>query len=109
MYAPMLHPVPFQLRYNITPILLFGVPYATFKRWKIDGFVTEKQVAVNKGKCILTDPKWAQSIANPRKMFVSHSLAMWVEKHPSKKYDAPAKKVNEPLSQCHTKKKYELN
>ncbi len=74
----------------------FDVPYATFKRWKIDGFVTEKQVAVNKGKCILTDHKWAQCIANPRKMFVSHSMAMWIEKHPSKKYDAPAKKVNEP-------------
>ncbi len=35
----------------------FGVPYATFKRWKLDGFVTKKQVTVNKGKCILTDPK----------------------------------------------------
>jgi hypothetical protein len=82
----------------------FGVPYATFKRWKIDGFLTEKQVPVNKGKCILTDPKWAQCIANPRKMYVSHSLAMWAEKHPSKKYDAPAKKVMEPLFQFRSMK-----
>jgi hypothetical protein len=71
----------------------FGVPYATFKRWKSDGFVSNKQVAVNKGNSILTDPKWAQCLANPRKMYVSHSLANWVHKHPSKQNDAKAKKV----------------
>ena len=27
MYAPMLHPVPFQLRYNITPILLLPIEH----------------------------------------------------------------------------------
>jgi hypothetical protein len=78
----------------------FGVPYATFKRWKVDGFASRKQVAVNKGKSILTDPKWAQAIANPRRMYVMHSLAIWVEKHPSKKHDAKAKKVNLLMLQC---------
>ncbi len=69
----------------------FGVPYASFKRWKSDGFVSKKQVAVNKGKSILTDHEWAQCLANPRQMYISHSLANWVNKHPSKKYDTKAK------------------
>ncbi len=38
-------------------------------------FVSTKHVPDNKGKSILTDKKWAAKIFNPRRMFVSHSMA----------------------------------
>jgi hypothetical protein len=78
----------------------FGVPYASFKRWKSDGFVSKKQIAVNKGKSIVTDQKWAQAIANPRRMYVTHSLNSWLDKHPAKKHDAKAKKVQQLILRC---------
>ena len=71
----------------------FGVPYASFKRWKNDAFVTKKQVPENKGKSIVTDKKWAASIGNPRRMYVLHSLENWLHKHPYQKHNAQAKKV----------------
>ncbi len=71
----------------------FDVPYATFKRWKIDAGVTAVVVPYNKGKSILTDKNWASKLYNARRMFIIHSIAQWLEKHPAKKNDATAKKV----------------
>ncbi len=71
----------------------FSVPYATFKRWKADAFVTKKFVPAHKGKSVLTDKKWAKQIFNPRKMFVLHEMESWLRKHPAKKDDTKGKKV----------------
>ena len=71
----------------------FDVPYATFKRWKNDAFVTKTHVPEHKGKSVLTDKAWASKIFNARRMFVDHSMAIWMDKHPAKKYDSQAKKV----------------
>jgi hypothetical protein len=71
----------------------FDVPYATFKLWKIDAGVTSKVVPVNKGKSVLTDKNWASKIYNVRRMFIMHAMAVWLNKHPAKKYDTAAKKV----------------
>jgi hypothetical protein len=71
----------------------YEVPYATFKRWKADAFVSEKHVPEHKGKSIITDKKWATQIFNPRRMYLEHKMAVWLLKHPSKKYDSKAKKV----------------
>jgi hypothetical protein len=71
----------------------FDVPYATFKRWKIDARVTSKVVPVNKGKSVLTDKNWASKIYNVRRMFIMRAMAVWLNKHPAKKYDTAAKKV----------------
>ena len=71
----------------------FDVPYATFKRWKNDAFVTHTHVPEHKGKSIVTDEVWASKIFNARRMFVDSSMASWIAKHPAKKYDAQAKKV----------------
>jgi hypothetical protein len=37
----------------------YGVPYAIFKRWKANSFVSEPHVPEHKGKSIITDKKWA--------------------------------------------------
>ena len=71
----------------------FDVPYATFKRWKIDSGVSAKAVPVNKGKSVITDHNWASKIYNPRRMFVLHSMGIWLQKHPAKKHDTAGKKV----------------
>jgi len=71
----------------------FNIPYATFKRWKNEAFVTNTHVPEHKGKSVLTDKAWASKIFNARRMFVDHSMAVWMSKHPGKKYDAEAKKV----------------
>ncbi len=47
----------------------FDVPYATFKRWKIDAGITTKSDPVNKGKSVITDKNWASKIFNVRRMF----------------------------------------
>jgi hypothetical protein len=72
----------------------FDVPYATFKRWKADAFVTTKFVPPHKGKSVLTDPLWASQIYNARKMYLRHGMEQWINKHPSKKNDSKAKKVS---------------
>jgi len=33
----------------------FDIPYATFKRWKADAFVTKKFVPAHQGKSVITD------------------------------------------------------
>jgi hypothetical protein len=72
----------------------FDVPYATFKRWKADAFVTKKFEPAHKGKSVLTDKAWAGQVFNARRMYVKHSMAVWLDKHPAKKYDVAAKKVH---------------
>ena len=69
------------------------VPYATFKRWKLDSGVSATVVPFNKGKCVLTDKTWASKLYNARRMFIKHSMSLWLEKHPAKKNDTVAKKV----------------
>jgi hypothetical protein len=71
----------------------FGVPYATFKRWKADAFATKKYVSAHKGKTVVTDKEWAAQIFNPLKMYVRHEMEVWLEKHPAKKDDTKGKKV----------------
>jgi hypothetical protein len=71
----------------------FDVPYATFKRWRNDAFVAKTHVPAHKGKSVLTDKPWASKIFNARRMFVDHSMSVWIAKHPAKKYDTQAKKV----------------
>ena len=70
------------------------VPYATFKRWKNDAFVSKKYIPETKGKSVLTDAKLASQVFNPRKMYVTHSMEYWLDKHPSKRNDVKAKKVS---------------
>ena len=72
----------------------FAVPYATFKRWKADAFVTKKFQPAHKGKSILTDKVWAGQVFNARRMYVKHTMAVWLDKHPAKKYDVAARKVD---------------
>ena len=72
----------------------YDIPYATFKRWKADSFGSVSHEPEHKGKSIITDKKWATQIFNPKRMFLEHKMAVWLLKHPSKKYDSKAKKVN---------------
>jgi hypothetical protein len=76
----------------------FDVPYATFKRWKCDAFVSKKYEPAHKGKSVLTDTTWASQVFNAQHMFVKHSMAVWLDKHPAKKHDAVAKKVCNTLT-----------
>ena len=71
----------------------FAIPYATFKRWKKDAFVSKVYVPETKGKSVLTDAKLATQVFNPRRMYVSHGMEVWINKHPSKVNDSKAKKV----------------
>jgi hypothetical protein len=40
------------------------VPYATFKRWKNEAFVTKPFIPDNKSKSVIVDKKWASAIYN---------------------------------------------
>jgi hypothetical protein len=80
----------------------FAIPYATFKRWKAEAFVSKKFVPAHKGKSVLMDKKWASQIFNTRKIFLNHEMDVWLTKHPSKKHDAKGKKVNRS-SKCQYK------
>ncbi len=71
----------------------FAIPYATFKRWKAEAFVSKKFVPAHKGRSVLTDKKWASQIFNTRKIYLNHEMEVWLAKHPSKKHDAKGKKV----------------
>jgi hypothetical protein len=71
----------------------FEIPYATFKRWKKDAFVTKKYVPETKGNSVLTDKKLASQVFNPRKIYVTNTMAVWLNKHPAKKNDGSAKKL----------------
>ena len=48
----------------------YDVPYATFKRWKNEAFVTTPFVPDNKGKSVIKDMKWATHIFNPKRMYM---------------------------------------
>lgn len=52
-----------------------------------------------KGKSVLTDKKLATQVYNPRKMFVTHEMVVWLDKHPAKKNDTHAKTVRDHLAQ----------
>jgi hypothetical protein len=69
----------------------FAIPYATFKRWKKDAFVSKVYVPETKRKSVLTDKKLASQVFNPRHLYVSHGMEVWINKHPSKKHDSKAK------------------
>ncbi len=71
----------------------FDIPYATFKRWKVDAFVSKKFVPAHKGKSVVTDKKWASQIFNTQKMFVMHEMAAWLNKHPAQKNNTKGKMV----------------
>jgi hypothetical protein len=71
----------------------FDVPNATFKRWKCDALVTKTYEPKNIGKSVITDATWSSQIVNAHCIYVKHSMGVWLEKHPAKKRDAPAKKV----------------
>ena len=71
----------------------FDIPYASFKRWKKDAFVTKTYVPETKGKSVLTDKKLASQVFNPRRMYIKHAMGVWLNKHPQKKNDGPAKQV----------------
>ncbi len=75
----------------------FDVPYATFKRWKSDAFVTKKHVPEHKGKSVLTDKVWASKVYNARRIYITHCFAAWIHKYPTKKNDVNAKKVRTEL------------
>jgi hypothetical protein len=47
----------------------------------------------HKGKSVITDATWASQIFNAQRIYVKHSMGIWLEKHPAKKRDAAAKKV----------------
>jgi hypothetical protein len=63
----------------------FDISYASFKRRKNEAFVTKRHVPVY----------------NPRRMFIDHCFAVWIDKHPTKKNDCNAKKVRSDLVQLH--------
>jgi hypothetical protein len=50
-------------------------------------------VPETKGKSVITDKKLASQVFNPRRMFITYNMGVWLEKHPEKKYDSKAKKV----------------
>jgi hypothetical protein len=58
-----------------------------------DAFISKVYVPETKGKSVLTDKKLATQIYNPRRMYVMHQMAVWLDKHPAKKNDSEAKKV----------------
>jgi hypothetical protein len=71
----------------------FDVPWSTFKRWKNEAFVDKVYVPAHKGKSVITDKPWASQVFNARRMFISHSMTLWLTKHPAMKNDKDAKKV----------------
>lgn len=71
----------------------YNVPYATFKRWKSEAFVTKAFVPAHKGKSIITDKKWAKQIYNAKRMYVDTQMAVWLSALSTRKYDTAGKKV----------------
>jgi hypothetical protein len=73
----------------------FDVPWSTFKRWKKnkEAFIDKVYVPAHKGKSVITDKPWAAQVFNARRMFITHSMTVWLAKHPAKKNDKEAKKV----------------
>jgi hypothetical protein len=69
------------------------VPYATFKRWKNEAFVTTPFVPDNKGKSVICDKKWASAIFNAKKMYVDTQMALWMSHLSTRKHDKEGKKV----------------
>jgi hypothetical protein len=55
--------------------------------------VLKKNVPDNKGKNVINDKPWAAQVFNARRMCVSHSMDIWLHKHPAKKLDTLAKQV----------------
>ena len=55
--------------------------------------MTKKYVPETKGKSVLTDKKLASQVFNPRKIYVTNTMAVWLNKHPAKKNDGSAKKL----------------
>ncbi len=49
--------------------------------------------ARNKRQECCNDKKLASQVFNPRKMYVKHAMAVWLNKRPQKKNDGPAKQV----------------
>jgi hypothetical protein len=70
----------------------YDIPYPTFKRWKADAFQTAEKNPPHKGKTIFTSLKLATQVFNPRRMYVDHHMAVWLQKNPHRKYDPEAKK-----------------
>jgi hypothetical protein len=73
----------------------FDVPWSTFKLWKNEAFVEKVYVQAHKGKSVITDKPWAAQVFNARRMFITHSMTVWLAKHPAKKNDKVAKKVTQ--------------
>ncbi len=71
----------------------YAIPYATFKRWKQDAFVTKTFEPEHKGKTVLTCEKLAKQVYNARRMYKEHHMAVWLQKKTHRKYDSAAKKV----------------
>jgi hypothetical protein len=71
----------------------YDVPYATFKRWKNEAFVTTPFVPDNKGKSVICDKKWASAIFNAKKMYVDTQMELWMNHLSTRKHDKEGKKV----------------
>ena len=71
----------------------FNVPWSTFKRWKNEAFVDKVYIPAHEGKSVISDKPWASQVFNARRMFISHSMTVWLTKHPTMKKDKDAKKV----------------
>jgi hypothetical protein len=52
-------------------IYAYGVSYATFKRWKVEGFKWTKYLPAHAGKSVLTDGAFAKTIYTPKRMYDS--------------------------------------
>jgi hypothetical protein len=71
----------------------FNVPWSTFKRWKNEAFVDKVYIPAHKGNSVITDKIWTSQVFNARRMFIKHSMTVWLTKHPAMKNDKDAKKV----------------
>ncbi len=61
-------------------IWAYDVSYPTFKRWRKEGFVSQKYVPAHAGKCVLTDGDYAKQIYTGRRMYVTSAMDTWKEK-----------------------------
>ncbi len=71
----------------------YDVPYATFKRWKVEAFVTMPYVPDNKGKSVIVNKKWATAIFNAKRMYIDTQMALWMSQLSTHKHDKEGKKV----------------
>jgi hypothetical protein len=71
----------------------YDVPYATFKRWKNESFVTKPIVPDNKGKSVIIDKKWASAIYNAKRMYIDTQMALWMSQLSTRQHDKEGKKV----------------